>query len=552
MLLYFFLYAFSLRFVDIQIGYAKNYTQMRNLYQIALYYVIFYAFIGSIVRLAIDGILSQKQKLLLQKQTIKNELALLRSQVNPHFLFNSLNTIHSYVNSNDPNAAKAVIKLSDIMRYMLYDANREMITIDKKKKDKNLGLTEWKLSNGIKVIIKPTEFKDDEILFSAFSVGGSSVHKLKDDVSAGITSDVVNSSGIAEFDAVELDKKLAGKTVNVNPYINENIEGMRGSSTQKDFETMLQLIYLYFTHPRVDQTAYSSLITRYKAFVENRSANPSNAFRDSISVTMAQYHPRRRPFTAELLDEANFKRVDYIYKNRFGDPSNFTFLFVGNLDMKTVQPLIEKYLGGLPTVNRTESWKDLNIEAPKGVIKKTIHHKMETPKASVFVCFSGDYEYNLYTRMQLDLLKEILFVRYTETIREEQSGSYGVSVRMNQSHYPQQEYDMRISFECAPEKVDELKAIVFEEIAKIKKEGPVDKDLKSTKESKLKSRKENTKENRFWLNALQHNYYHNENILDNEKYNKMVNSISKEDIMKIANKYLIDDNFVEIVMLPKK
>ncbi|MCD4679876.1 MAG: insulinase family protein [Bacteroidales bacterium] len=424
--------------------------------------------------------------------------------------------------------------------------------IENKKKDKELGIVEWTFENGVKVVLKPTDFKDDEIVFSAYSLGGSSVYDLKDDVSASFAADVVSSSGISEFDQVELDKKLSSKVVRINPYINELEEGLRGSSSQEDFETLLQMIYLYFTNPRVDKTAYSSLMTRYKGFIENRSANPASAFRDTIQVTMAQYNPRRRPLTTELLEEANFKRINYIFKNRFGDPGSFIFYFVGNIDIKTAKPLLEKYLGGLPKVSRNENWTDLNIQRPKGVIKKTLNKEMEVPKSTVFVAFTGPYDYNRKDNIYFDAFKDILDVRYTETIREEESGTYGVGVRIKQTHFPKQEFQLRIQFECGPENVEKLKAIVFEEIEKIKKDGPTAKDLNGVKENKLKKRKENLKENKFWLSGLKYNDFHGMNALDNDEYESLVNNMTAEDIKIIASKYLKGDNYVEVILMPEK
>jgi len=424
--------------------------------------------------------------------------------------------------------------------------------IDSKQKVKETGVVEWTFENGVKVVLKPTDFKDDEILFSSYSLGGSSIYDVKDDVSAGLTADVVGTSGIAEFDQIKLDKKLSDKNISVYPYIDELEEGLKGSSSVEDFETLLQLIYLYFTNPRFDETAYSSLMTRYEGFLENRAANPSSAYRDTVQVTMSSYNPRRRPFTKELLEEASFKRMEYIFKNRFGDPGSFTFYFVGNIDLKASKPLLEKYLGGLPKVSRNETWKDINVVRPTGIVEKTITREMEIPKSTVFVCFSGPYEYKREDNILLSALKDVLDVRYTETIREEESGTYGVGVSLKQSHFPKEEFQIRIQFECGPENVEKLKAIVFEEIEKIKKEGPVAKDINGVKENKLKKRKESLKENNYWLSGLKYNDFHGMNALDNEEYESIVSNMTADDIKNIAIKYLKSDNYVEIVMMPEE
>ncbi len=424
--------------------------------------------------------------------------------------------------------------------------------IDKKSKDKGLGTVEWTFKNGVKVIIKATDFKDDEIRFTAYSLGGTSLYELKDDVSAGFAANVVDASGISEFDAIELEKKLAGKNIRVSPWISEIQEGISGSSTQDDFETMLQLVYLYFTKSRVDKKAFASFINRMKASVENRASDPSSAFRDTISATMSQNHPRRRPLSEELINEAKLNRIGYIFKDRFGDPGSFTFIFVGNLDIEKVKPLFEKYLGGLPVVNRTETWKDLNINPPKGVIKKTVYSKMEVPKSTVYVNYTGELEYNRNNRLLLTVLSDLLDIRYTESIREDQGGTYGISVRSSQTHYPNERYRFGISFECDPDKVDLLKGIVYAEIAKMKKEGPPTKELNGVIENKIKEKKENLKENRYWLNSLKFSRFHNEEIQDFEDFEKQVKGLTIEDIKNAAAKFLLDDNYVEIILMPKK
>ncbi len=423
--------------------------------------------------------------------------------------------------------------------------------VGKKKKNKALGFVEWKLKNGITVVLKPTDFKDDQILFSAFSYGGSSLYEAKDLMSVDLTTDLIENSGISRFDQIELEKKLAGTVVNVSPFIAGEQEGFRGSSSVSDFETMLKLIHLYFTNPRFDKKAFSSLITRYKGMMDNRSADPRSAFRDTVQVVMARYSDRARPMSSAMLDEANFNRIKYIYNGRFGDPSNFTFFFVGNIDLKEVKPLIETYLGSLPLVNRTESWKDDDIRPPKGMVKKMFRREMETPKGTAYIAVSGEYEYNAKNMMLLGMLNDILDIRYTESIREEESGTYGVGVWTSQNHYPYEGYVLNIRFSCDPVNVEKLTAIVYEEIETLKKEGPKAKDLHNVKENMLKERKESLKKNDFWLSTLKSLYFHEKEIKSMDEFNKLIESITDEDIKAAANNYY-GDNITEIIMLPKE
>ncbi|MEE4256365.1 MAG: insulinase family protein [Bacteroidales bacterium] len=422
--------------------------------------------------------------------------------------------------------------------------------IEKKKKDKKLETETWQLSNGIEIVFKPTDFKDDEILMSAYSFGGTSVYGLDDLMSAQNCTDVVARSGLAGFDETELQKKLAGKVVNVYPYVGGVSEGFNGSCTPEDFETMMKLVYLYFTQPRKDETAFNAYMDFMEGILSNKQNDPASAFQDTILVTMANYNPRVRPMTTELLDEISFKKLHYIYNERFGDPGSFTFFFVGNIEPAEVENLILTYLGGLPVVKRNESWKDNGVRPPAGNIQKKVIRDMEIPKGTVSINFVNVYDNdNAMERMELATLCDILSVRYTESIREEQGGTYGVRVYDRQYKYPWEHYEVRISFDCAPENVDKLKAIVYEEINKLKAEGPLQKDLKGVKENLLKTRTENLERNRFWLNTLSNMYYFERDPGGIFKYDDMVKSMSVESLKDAANK-LLDLDHIEIVMVP--
>ena len=423
-------------------------------------------------------------------------------------------------------------------------------TIEKKSKDKKLGTTSWELSNGVKVIFKPTNFKDDEILMSAYSLGGTSLYGLDDLISAQNSIGVINMSGLASFDEIELQKKLSGKVVSVWPYIGETSEGFNGECSPEDFETMMQLVYLYFTQARKDETAYNSYQNMIKGILSNRANNPSSALQDTLMVTMANYNPRVRPPTVELLDEISLKKLFYIYNERFGDPSSFTFYFVGNVNTEELEPYILTYLGGLPVVKRNETWKDNGVRPPDGTVEKTVIRDMEVPKGTVSINFTSVYDYdNAMARMELSTLCDILDIRYTETIREEQGGTYGVRVSPRQVHYPWEHYVVRISFDCDPENVDKLKAIVFDELGKLKAEGPQDKDLNGVKENLLKSRAERLEQNNFWLNMLKNLDYHQGDPKGIFKYDDMVNSMTKENLKDAANRFFNVDH-VEVILLP--
>ncbi len=423
-------------------------------------------------------------------------------------------------------------------------------SIEKKNKNKKLGTETWELSNGVKVVFKPTNFKEDEILMSAHSFGGTSLYDIDELMSAENSVSVVSMSGLSGFNEIELQKKLSGKVVNVWPFISEVSEGFNGNCSPEDFETMMQLVYLYYTETRKDETAFNSYMNMMKGILDNKENDPSSALQDTLLVTMADYHPRVRPMTSEILTEVNFKKLHYIYSERFGDPSGFTFYFVGNIDPEIVKPQVLAYLGGLPKVKRNETFKDNGIRPPVDIVEKTVYRDMKVPKGTVNINFNGVYDYdNEMARMELTALCDILDIRYTETIREEQGGTYGVGVNLRQMKYPWEHYSISIYFDCDPGKLDMLKAIVFEEIEKLKKDGPAAKDLKGVKENKLKSRAERLEQNNFWLATIQNIDVYGIDAKGIFKYDEMVNSMSIESLKDAANRAFYVD-YVEVILLP--
>jgi len=423
--------------------------------------------------------------------------------------------------------------------------------VDKTGKNKELGTIKWSFENGVEVVLKQTDFKEDEILMSAFSYGGTSLYDVKDLVSADNATNVAQESGLGTFDKTELDKKLAGKIVNSSPMISENDEGFRGSCSPLDLEILLQEVYLYFTAPRMMETAFEGYIARMKGVLDNKAADPDQAIWDTAMVTLANYSPRVRPWTSRLLDEANLSRVRSIFKDRFGDPGSFTFYFVGNIDPEKAKPFIEKYLGGLPKVNRTETWKDNGVRPPVGKVSKTILRNMKVPKGTVFVTYTGTYDYDDFqTRLNLTALADILEVRYVETIREEEGGTYGAAVYEDQQKYPFESYSVTIFFDCDPKNATHLKDIVYNEIEKLKKEGPSEKDYKGVKENKIKAYQENLRQNRYWLDLIRNHDYYQSDLTEFKKYEEYVNSLTIEGLKQAANQ-LFKDNVVEILLLPE-
>lgn len=451
----------------------------------------------------------------------------------------------------------AAVALEEVQPYVDKVSDKPLIAeepvpvpVDKKAKDKTLGTVGWAFENGVKVVIKTTDFKEDEIQMKAYSPGGSSLYAIKDMVSADFATQVAYQSGLGDFDRIALDKMLSGKILYVFPEISLNTEGFSGNCSSKDLETMLQLIYLYFTAPRADESAFNSSMKMYKAMVDNKAVEPETALQDTVMVLMANYNPRVRPMTSEILNEASLKRARSIFKERFGDPGSFTFYFVGNIDPAAAKPMMEKYLGGLPKVTRNETWVDNNIRPPEGKVSRQIVREMKVPKGTVNINYTGTFDFDDFqARLNLTALCDILDVRYVETIREEQGGTYGAAVYEQMDKYPYENYQVTIFFDCDPQNAEKLKGIVYQEIEKLKTEGPTEKDLHGVIENKLKTHQERLRQNDYWLNLIFKRDFYASDLMEYKKYDDYVNSMTKESL-KAAAQQFFGGNIVEVMLLP--
>ncbi|MDO9512179.1 MAG: insulinase family protein [Bacteroidales bacterium] len=418
------------------------------------------------------------------------------------------------------------------------------------KTDGNTGITEWNLSNGIKIFIKPTDFKDDEILMQAYSPGGYSLYPAERNLSATYAASICDESGLGSYDAVQIQKFMSGKIVSMSPFISELQEGFRGNCSNSDLETMMQMIHVYFTEPRLDSSIYLSFNNRMKGFLENNSLNPASALQDTILVSMSGYSPFRKPMSVGRLSEIDLKDMENIYKERFMDANNFVFFFTGSIDMKEFRTYAKKYLASLPQVKRIENWQNIGIRPLTGKVSKEVIRNMKDPKATVYISLWGDYQYTPEERIALAAINDILSYRYIETIREEEGGTYGAGVWTNQNKYPESTFQLNIRFDCDPENVDKLCGIVLAEIEKLRDNGPDDKQLQNFKENKLKTRAESLKENRYWLQMMSSKYFEGESFGSILEYDALLKSLSRVKVQEIAKKYLTGENTMKIVLLP--
>ncbi len=423
--------------------------------------------------------------------------------------------------------------------------------VKKKAKVKEFEAEEWTLSNGVKVVLKSTKFKEDEIKMTSYSKGGYSVYGQKDDISSKIAADIISESGLNGFDKIELDKLLSDKTVSVHPYIGELSEGINGNSTVKDFETMLQLTHLYFAKPRYDKIAYSSYMKRMKAQFENMSLSPESVFRDSVKSVLSSNNLRSRPMNAGILNEADYKRVHSIYRERFEDPSSFTFFFVGNIDLKVAKPLIEKYLGSLSNVSKDETWKDLKINYPKGKIDRVVTEGTDQ-KSIVLLQVTHDFDYSLKERMAINALGKILSINLLETIREEEGGVYSIGAYPRFSKLPTAQESMLVYFPCSPDNIEHITDGVKQVFKNIVDNGPTEENLEKAKKQILKDRETKLQENGFWINTIQSHYFNETPYSEFAETEGLVSGLTTEYIKEIAKKYLDTSNFVRVSLKPKE
>lgn len=424
--------------------------------------------------------------------------------------------------------------------------------VTSEKQIRDIDVTEWTLRNGVKVALKPTDFKNDQIIFSASSPGGTSLYEDKDFESARFASTLTQMSGIGDYNQIQLGKYLTGKTVSVSPYIGETTEGISGSTTPDDLETALQLVYAYFTAPRKDADVIKGFLSNQKSYLQNQLATPTpqKVFQDTVQSLLGAYNFRRLPLTPNRLDQVNVDRATAIYKDRFADASDFTFFFVGNFKEKDIKPLIEKYLGGLPATNRKETYRDLGIRIPAGKREKTVTKGIE-PKSTVQLVFSGDFVWTPENATQIDALAEALEIKLTETLREEESGVYGVGVSGAYAKIPAQRYTFRIGFGCAPENVDKLIARTLSEIEKIKQNGADPKDIDKFKAETRRETEVQLKQNNFWLGYLSNQYFNNDDPTEILHEADFLKQVTPESTKQAANQYF-GENFIKLLLQPER
>ena len=425
-------------------------------------------------------------------------------------------------------------------------------------------IVEWELGNGVRVALKPTDFREDQVLFQGFSPGGTSLASDEEWIPASSATALIQGGGLGPFNTTDLRRVLTGKVASARPFISSFEEGVTGSGSPQDLETMFQLIYMTFTAPRADPEYFEVFNTRNRTSLQNRDASPAVAFNDAINRIMTQDALRSRPVTVETLDHTDLGGSLAFYQDRFEDASDFTFIFVGNIDLDVMRPLVERYLGGLPSTNRVETWRDLGERPPRGVIEEIVRKGLE-PQSQTRLFFTGSIDYgDRSQRLGIAVMTSVLEARLREVLREELGGTYSVSVGSSFSWRPAGQYRLSISFGSDPERADELLAAVYEEVDRLKNSPPDEAEVNDVLEAQRRAWETNQESNSWWLSVLDGRYRY---LLDQSDgrypsgdvlletlptYGADLDALTPLRIQELARRYFDQDNRVRVTLLPEQ
>ncbi|HEU4521307.1 MAG TPA: insulinase family protein, partial [Thermoanaerobaculia bacterium] len=414
-----------------------------------------------------------------------------------------------------------------------------------------VGVTRWKLSNGAVVLLKPTDFQNDQILIRGWSPGGTSLAPDDLHFDAQQASPIATRMGAGNFNSVELGKALTGKVASIATTITETTEGLQGHASPRDLETMFQLLYLRFTGARRDEDAFASYRTMLRGHLQNLEASPQYQFSRKMSEMLTQNHPRGRQLTLEEIDEIDLDDALAFYKQRFSDASDFIFSIAGSFELDEIRPRVEKWIGGLPSTGRVETWRNLGVNEPPGVQTVTVEKGIE-PRSSVRIVFHGDAEWSVENQNQIGALAEILRIRLREALREDLGGVYGVGVSGWISRRPEEDYMFTISFGADPERVDELVAAVFSEIDKLQSGGPSEDHISRVHEMRRRERQVAEKENGFWIGQLEFIATNDLEFSEINRYEERIKAITQTSVRDAARRYLDRTRYVLGILKPEK
>ncbi|MFV8344808.1 M16 family metallopeptidase [Flavobacterium sp. ZB4P13] len=426
-------------------------------------------------------------------------------------------------------------------------------TIVKRESNAEIGTKTLVLSNGVKVTYKNTDFKNDEVLFEAVSLGGSNLYSNEDMKKVQFANGALAEAGFSGLKLNDINKFMTGKIARVNPYIGGTTEGLRGNATPKDLEYLFQMTYAYFTDLNYDPEAFEGFKQKQSSFFKNMASQPQNYFQQEFYTYLNKENPR---FNGVMPTDKSWAETDYKlaynkYKERFANAADFEFYFVGNIDDKTMEAYAIKYLASLPATDKKEKTVDLGYRLLKGDLKKVVN-KGADPKSNVTIMYYGDAKYSAKDAMTIQALGEVLTIKLIEQLRENESGVYGVSARGSMNKVPNGSYSFTISFPCGPDNAEKLTASALKELQNIIDNGPDEKDVAKFKEGELADFRKDSKENKYWLSNFTRSYINGNSAEEVLKFEESVNAVTAKDIQDIAKKYLTKDKVIGMLMPEKK
>jgi zinc protease len=457
-----------------------------------------------------------------------------------------LNAIHEVDNADiKPNAEEVVDK-------PLLDAAKLKGSTIKKTSGTVYGATEWTLKNGVKVIAMKSDKEKDRIRIKLFKNGGKSLIDDKDlpSFDENIFGLFLRNSGISEFPNTTLSKMLSGKNLYMSPFIDSRQHGISGSSTKKDLETAFQLMYLYFTHPRFDQNEFDQGMNQLKAVLPNLTNQPNYRLQDQLYKTLYNDSPRHQLINDSIMQNANLQTIERVYKDLFKDAAGTTVLIVGDFGTDTLKTYVEKYIGSLPKGKKSSKWIDRNDDMVSGKIENIFSVDMQTPQSTVCQIYNMPYAYSVKNQVIMDAIQYILDMIYTDTLREDEGGTYGASTQVSLSKYPKEKAMVLVAFNTKPSSADKLRALAVSGMKNLAENGPTDEQFSKTIENFKKQIPEKRVDNDYWLSQLFHYCVYGEN--EDQLYEKAVNELKPEDIKDMLQKIIGSGNYIEIVMNPGK
>jgi len=407
------------------------------------------------------------------------------------------------------------------------------------------GYTEFTLSNGLKVYVRPTNFEPDEVNLKLFSLGGKNIYPDSEMPNLTYLMAGATIGGVAQYNDLTLEKMLAGKTATVTPFIDNDTRGMAGTSNVKDTKTLLELVYLYFTQPRKDPQAFKNLMEQQQEFLTNAHVNPMLAYNDTLHK-VAYATNRMASMDKEQLKRVNYNRIMHIYKELFANAANFKLILTGNININKLRPLLCQYIATLPSNNTKETIGTYEPKLVDGKKTYIFHKKQTTPTAITTIVIKGKMEYNNRNELLMDAIGQLLRIVYTEKVREDKGGTYSVQASGDLQHHPNDEALLRIAFQTDPQKYNDLIPIVYKELEKMATEGPSQQDLDKVKAYELKVYNQVLRMNNYWEYVLYTDLYNGIDVDTDFRY--IVENMTCDDIRTTLRNLLNQNNCIEVTM----